>query len=59
MNTFFPSINIQNYDWVRDPFNLSVSDLVDLNLANEENFCLIKNHRTLQLKFKEITLNNF
>lgn len=59
MNKYFPSINIKNYDWVRDPFNVSISDLVDLKLVEEENLCSIKNDRTLQLKFKEITLNKF
>ncbi|XP_050066484.1 zinc finger BED domain-containing protein 5-like [Aphis gossypii] len=34
-------------------------DLVDLKLVEEENLCSIKNDRTLQLKFKEITLNKF
>lgn len=57
MNKYFPSINIKNNDWVRDPFNVSISDLVDLKLVEEENLCSIKNDRTLQLKFKEITLN--
>ncbi|KAL4090794.1 hypothetical protein QTP88_025569 [Uroleucon formosanum] len=59
MNKYFPSINIKNYDWVRDPFNVSISDLVDLKLVEEENLCSIKNDRTLQLKFKEFTLNKF
>ncbi|KAL4100732.1 hypothetical protein QTP88_020766 [Uroleucon formosanum] len=58
-NKYFPSINIKNYDWVRDPFNVSISDLVDLKLVEEENLCSIKNDRTLQLKFKEFTLNKF
>jgi hypothetical protein len=59
MNKYFPSINIKNYDWVRDTFNVSISDLVDLKLVEEENICSIKDDRTLQLKFKKITLNKF
>ncbi|VVC42385.1 Hypothetical protein CINCED_3A012136 [Cinara cedri] len=43
MNKYFPSNNIKNYNWVRDPFNVSISDLVDLKLVEEENFCSIKN----------------
>jgi hypothetical protein len=38
---------------------VSISYLVDFKLAEDENLCLIKNNRTMQLKFKEITLNKF
>jgi len=53
MNTFIPSIDI---DCVRDPFNVSIGEMVDLNLPIEINV-LFKNDRTLQLKFKEYTFN--
>jgi len=59
LTTILVHIDIKNYDWVRDPFNVSISDLVDLQLAEEENLCPFKNDRTLQLKFKEITINKF
>jgi hypothetical protein len=48
MNKYFPSINILNYVWVRDPFKVFIRDLVDLKLAEEENLCSIKNDRTMQ-----------
>lgn len=51
-------INIKNYDWVRNPFNVFISDLVDLKLGKKK-LCSIKNDRTLQTKFKEFILNQF
>lgn len=45
MNKYFPSINIKNYDWARDPFNVSISDLVDLKLVEEKKLYSIKNDR--------------
>lgn len=54
-DTYIFPINIKNYDLVRDPFNVSISNLVDLKLAEEENLKSIKSDRTLQLKFKKFT----
>ncbi|XP_025422926.1 protein FAM200A-like [Sipha flava] len=44
--------------WTKLSF-LTDFDLVDLKLVEEENICSIKDDRTLQLKFKKITLNKF
>lgn len=30
MNKYFPSVNIKNYNWIRCPFDISISNLIDL-----------------------------
>ncbi|XP_025407111.1 zinc finger BED domain-containing protein 5-like [Sipha flava] len=56
---FIEKLNLWKTKVNQDPFKVSISYLVDFKLAEDENLCLIKNNRTMQLKFKEITLNKF
>lgn len=42
MNKYFPNIDIKNYDWERNFFNVSSGHLVDLQFAVEEHLCSIK-----------------
>jgi hypothetical protein len=59
MNKCFLGINVKNHDRKREPFNVSISDLVILKLAEEANLCPIKNDRTLRLEFKNISFHKF
>jgi len=55
MTKHFPSINVEDYNWVRNPF--SVNEVMGLTFAEENNLISLKNDRTLKLKFKETTVN--
>ncbi|XP_050526774.1 zinc finger BED domain-containing protein 5-like [Daktulosphaira vitifoliae] len=59
MKKYFPSINIETYDWVRNPFSVAVDEVIGLTFAEEDNLVSLKNDRTLMLKFKETALNKF
>lgn len=36
MNKYFTTVNIKNYDYIRNHFNLFISGLVDLKLVEEK-----------------------
>ncbi|KAL4136046.1 hypothetical protein QTP88_007615 [Uroleucon formosanum] len=59
MTKYFPSIKVEDYDWVRNPFSVSVNEVIGLTFAEEDNLISLKNDRTLKLKFKEMTVNKF
>lgn len=59
INKYFPNVDIEAYDWVRDPFHVSVADLQNLKLTEEEDLCSLKNDRTLLLQWKKLTLPKF
>lgn len=59
INKYFPNIEVGNFDWVRDPFNISLSSLVGFELEEKEQFCELKNDRTLLLKLQELNINKF
>lgn len=59
MTKYFPSINVEDYDWVRNPFSISVNEVIGSTFAEENNLISLKNDRTLKLKFKEMTVNKF
>ncbi|XP_060846365.1 zinc finger BED domain-containing protein 5-like [Rhopalosiphum padi] len=59
MTKYIPSINFENYDWVRNPFSVSVNEVIGLTFAEEDNLISLKNDRTIKLKFKEMTVNKF
>lgn len=54
---YFPNIQIQDYDWIRNPF---VSPVINnFSLIEEEELAEIKNNRSLHIMYKESELNNF
>ncbi|VVC42663.1 Hypothetical protein CINCED_3A018684 [Cinara cedri] len=53
---YFPDLNVKQYDWVHNPFT-SLVQTDDCELQQEA--VELKNDRTLQLKFKEVSLNSF
>jgi len=56
---YFPSINVEDYDWVRNLFGVSVNEIIGLTFAEKDNLISLKNDRTMKLKFKEMTVNKF
>jgi len=59
LTKYFPSINVVDYDWVRNPFSVSVNKVIGLTSAEKDNLISLKNDRTMKLKFKEMTVNKF
>ncbi|XP_025415466.1 zinc finger BED domain-containing protein 5-like [Sipha flava] len=53
---YFPDLNVKQYHWVRNPFT-SLVQTDDCELQQEA--VGLKNDHTLQLKFKEVSLNSF
>ncbi|XP_029443020.1 zinc finger BED domain-containing protein 5-like [Rhinatrema bivittatum] len=49
---YFPNIEIQDYDWIRNPF-LSTA-MTDFSLIEEEEFAEIKNNRSLLMMHEEV-----
>ena len=56
---YFPDICVKEYDWIRNPFVVSMIDVQGLQLTEEEEMCTLKTDRTLHLQFPELTLNKF
>jgi len=46
MREYFPNIDIEKYDWVRDPFHVPITDLSDLQLSEEEDLYSLKSDRS-------------
>ena len=59
LDHYFPSINIEQYDWVRNPFIDISNEDVGLSLTEEEELAAISTDRSLKLKYKEMTVNQF
>lgn len=50
MTKYFSSINYEK--WVRNPFSVSVREVIGLTFVEEDNLISLKNDRTLNLKCK-------
>lgn len=57
LDGYFPTLDINQYDWIRNPFALSST--CDLQLVEEEELTDLKNNRTLKLRYQEADLCNF
>ena len=55
-DTFFPTDNVADYDWIRNPFSCQ---LTELRGREQEQLADLSSDRTLQLKFREQTLCTF
>ncbi|UYV81214.1 hypothetical protein LAZ67_20000353 [Cordylochernes scorpioides] len=56
---YFPKLDIQKYDWVRNPFHITDTSVYDLNLNEEEELILLSNNRDLISKHSEESINSF
>ncbi|XP_051774916.1 protein FAM200A-like [Erpetoichthys calabaricus] len=53
---YFPTDNIADYDWIRNPFSCQLTDLTG---KEEEQLAELSSDRSLKLKFQEQTLTAF
>ena len=59
MNYYFPSINTEQYDWIRNPFIDISTDDVGFSLTEEEELVTISTDRSLKIKHKEMSIDQF
>ena len=57
VNNYFPNLEIQNYDWIRNPF--ISTDTRNLSLVEEEELAEIKNDRNLFMMYRDSDLDRF
>ena len=57
---YFFAINSYQYDWIRNSSSVDAEiSTQKLSLAIKENFLELRNDRTLRLKFRDITVDEF
>ena len=56
---YFPSLSIQEFDWVRDPFSECSTHPNNLNLREEEKLCVLQSDHTLKMRFTDLSLDKF
>ena len=56
---YFPSLNVNGCDWVRNPFAITTEDTKHLPLQEAEELTELQADRTMKLKFREETLLQF
>jgi hypothetical protein len=59
LQQYFPSLNVNEYDWVRNRFAVTTADTKHLSLKEAEELAELQADRTIQLKFRETTLLKF
>ena len=57
LDKYFPSISLETYDWIRNPFVESMN--VDFSLTEEEELAGISSDLTLRMKHSELNLDSF
>lgn len=56
---YFPTINIEFYDWIRNPFGTFDTSLCEFSLREEEELVSLSTDRTLKMRYSETTLEEF
>ena len=59
IHVYFPSISVDQYDWVRSPFVEFEPSEEQFTLTEEEELASISSDRTLKLKYSEFSLDAF
>lgn len=59
LDKYFPSISVDQYDWIRNPFVEFEPSEEQFTLTEEEELASVLNDRTLKLKHSELNLNAF
>jgi hypothetical protein len=59
LQQYFPSLNVNEYDLVHNPFAVTTADTKHLSLKDAEESAELQADRTIQLKFRETTLLQF
>lgn len=57
--SYFPSLSIEKYDWLRNPFCAGDTSSSEFSLQEEEDFISLSSDRSLKLKFEEVGLEKF
>ena len=57
INNYFPNLEIQDYNWIRNPF--ISTDTRNLSFVEEKELAEIKNDRSLFIIYKESDLDRF
>ena len=55
---YFPSLNVNHYDWIRNPF-MEIPTDAGLILAEEEELASISSDRGLKIKYEELSFEKF
>ena len=58
LDKYFPSISVDQYDWIRNPF-VEFEPSEEQFTLTEEELASVLNDRTLKLKYSELNLNAF
>lgn len=58
INFYFPSLDIEKYDWVRNPF-IKFSSNIGLTLCEEEKLASLSSDRGLKIKHTELPIDTF
>ncbi|XP_028141724.1 protein FAM200A-like [Diabrotica virgifera virgifera] len=56
---YFPSLNVEKYDWIRSPFSTGNTANFQFSLNQEEEFISLSSDRTLKIKFSEVNVQEF
>ena len=57
---YFPSISIEEFDWIRNPFlDLSVINHYNFKLCKEEELASLSSNRTLKLNYAQLPMDAF
>ncbi|XP_065665357.1 zinc finger BED domain-containing protein 5-like [Hydra vulgaris] len=56
---YFPSINVETYDWIHNPFAKVYTSNSKLSYQEEEELINLLSDRTLKMKFSEMVLEEF
>jgi len=56
---YFPELNIEKYDWIRNPVSTINTSSYEFKLEEEEEFITLTTNQTLKIKFSEITVGEF
>lgn len=59
LQQYFPSLNVNECDWVRNPFVVTTEDTKHLPLKEAEELAELQADRTLKLRFRETSLLQF
>ncbi len=59
IDDYFPSISIEKYDWIRNPFSEKSKNNYDLNMDEEIELSTLAFNRDLMLKFNNLLLDKF
>ncbi|KAI5151316.1 hypothetical protein ENBRE01_2051 [Enteropsectra breve] len=59
LDKYFPSLEIESYDWIRNPFNANDNSRYNFSLSEEEEFINLTTDRSNRLKFLEMNVDEF